>query len=313
MEGTTQVVIPDQASGERLDKVLAGLVDGCSRGRIQTLIERGLVTLDEELPRVRDKVFGGEVVELVIPDEQALADEPEPMDLDIIHEDDACIVLNKPAGLVVHPGAGNATGTLMNGLLAHNETLALLPRAGIVHRLDKGTSGLMVVAKTEQSRLVLVAQLSRHEVQREYLALVRGKVIAGGKIDEPIARDPANRIRMAVRPGGKEAVTHYTVEERFDHHTALKVNLQTGRTHQIRVHLSYLGWPLVGDRVYAGRQTSTAGLSAAMRQYLQQFERQALHARTLSFTHPVSGETVSFSCPLPEDLQLLLERLRAQS
>ncbi|MBT5032237.1 MAG: RluA family pseudouridine synthase, partial [Proteobacteria bacterium] len=218
MQGTTQVIIPEQASGERLDKVLASLVEGCSRGRIQSLIERGLVTLDEELPRVRDKVFGGEVVELVIPDEQPLADEPEPMDLDILHEDDDCIVLNKPAGLVVHPGAGNATGTLMNGLLAHNETLALLPRAGIVHRLDKGTSGLMVAAKTEQSRLVLVDQLSRHEVQREYLALVRGRVIAGGKIDQPIARDPANRIRMAVRPGGKEAVTHYTVEHRFDHH-----------------------------------------------------------------------------------------------
>ncbi|MBT5559061.1 MAG: RluA family pseudouridine synthase, partial [Proteobacteria bacterium] len=208
---TTRITIPGTASGERLDKVLASLVDTCSRGRIQALIEQGLVTLDEEIPRVREKVYGGEVVELVIPDNVALTNEPESMDLDIVHEDEDCLVLNKPVGLVVHPGAGNTTGTLMNGLLAHSKALASMPRAGIVHRLDKNTSGLMVVAKTEQSRLVLVEQLSQHKVHREYVALVRGQVIAGGTIDEPIARDPNNRVRMAVRPAGKKAVTHYTV------------------------------------------------------------------------------------------------------
>mgnify|MGYP002628355255 CR=1 FL=1 len=307
---TTRIIIPETASGERLDKVLASLVDTCSRGRIQALIEQGLVSLDEEIPRVREKVYGGEIVELVIPDNVVLSNEPEPMDLDIVHEDEDCIVINKPVGLVVHPGAGNATGTLMNGLLAYSPALASMPRAGIVHRLDKDTSGLMVVAKTEQSRLFLVEQLSEHKVHREYVALVRGQVIAGGTIDEPIARDPNNRVRMAVRPAGKKAITHYSVEERFDRHTLLNVKLETGRTHQIRVHLSHLGWPLVGDRVYAGRQTSIAGLSKAMREQLQKFDRQALHARKLAFKHPVSGRDMSMSCPLADDIQLLLERLR---
>ncbi|MDG2087535.1 MAG: RluA family pseudouridine synthase [Arenicellaceae bacterium] len=307
----TRIIIPESASGERLDKVLSGLVDTCSRGRIQTLIEQGLVTLDEELPRIREKVYGGEVVELLIPNNIVLSDEAEAMVLDIIHEDEDCLVLNKPVGLVVHPGAGNMTGTLMNGLLAHSQALASMPRAGIVHRLDKDTSGLMMVAKTEQSRLVLVGQLSQHKVHREYVALVRGRVIAGGTIDEPIARDRNNRIRMAVHPSGKKAITHYSVEERFDRHTLLNVRLETGRTHQIRVHLSHLGWPLVGDRVYAGRKTSVAGISEAMRGHLQQFGRQALHARKLAFKHPVSGSDLTFSCPLADDFQSLLKRLRA--
>lgn len=299
--------VPDEMVGQRVDKALAKLFDEYSRSTIQGWIRQGLVMLDDEAPKQKDKVYGGEEIQVVVPEIRQGEWEAQDMPLDIVHEDEAMLVVNKPAGLVVHPGAGNPDQTLLNGLLHYLPESRALARAGIVHRLDKDTSGLMVVAKTEAARLGLAAQLVDHSLHREYLALVNGRVISGGLVDEPIARDKGDRRKMAVNMMGKEAVTHYRVDDRFRNHTLLRVQLETGRTHQIRVHMTHLGFSLVGDPVY-GRRLGIAGdCDPALETQLRSFKRQALHATRIEYEHPISGEHESWQRPLPEDMQLLVD------
>jgi 23S rRNA pseudouridine1911/1915/1917 synthase len=228
----------------------------------------------------------------------------------VVHEDAALLVLAKPAGLVVHPGAGNPRATLQNALLAHDPALAMLPRAGIVHRLDKDTSGLLVVARTPEAHARLTKALARHEVEREYEAVTIGVMTAGGTVDAPIDRHPVDRLRMAVRGSGREAVTHYRVVERFRAHTHVRVRLETGRTHQIRVHLTHAGFPLVGDPLYGKRLVIPKGATPRLIETLRGFRRQALHAARLAFVHPASGERVEFATPIPADFAELLAALR---
>jgi 23S rRNA pseudouridine1911/1915/1917 synthase len=305
-----RVEIPASAAGQRVDKALAALFSDHSRVRIQQWIKDGLVLLDEEVPRQKDKVAGGEQVDVNIPQFTAGEWQAEEIPLDVIYEDEAVLVIDKPAGLVVHPGAGNDSGTLLNGLLHYDDKLREIPRAGIVHRLDKGTTGLMVVARTEAARLSLVGQLADHTVKRVYLALVCGKVIAGGTVDEPIGRDRRDRRRMTVTGGGKVAVTHYRIEERFAGHTLLRVSLETGRTHQIRVHMRHIGYPLVGDPVYGGRLALPPDCSDALADALRQMRRQVLHAVRLEFSHPLTGEQCILHAEPPVDMQQLLRQLR---
>jgi 23S rRNA pseudouridine1911/1915/1917 synthase len=260
--------------------------------------------------RPRDAVFGGEeVVVRATPaaDERVAA---ERMAIDVRYRDTHVFVINKPAGLVVHPGAGNRAHTLQNGLLALDANLARVPRAGIVHRIDKDTSGLLVVARTLEAHTALVAALQEHDVQREYLALVVGTMTGGGTVDKPIDRHRTDRLRMVVRADGRDAVSHYRLEERFTSHTLLRVSLETGRTHQIRVHMAHINHPLVGDQLYGGRRQLVAGLSTEQREALAAFKRQALHAAKLEFEHPVSGKTISVEAELPADMAALLAVLR---
>ena len=300
-------------AGLRLDQALARLLPQYSRSRIQGWIERGTVQIDGRTARARDRVLGGEHVALEgeVPADTALA--PQAMQLAIVHEDADILVIDKPAGLVVHPGAGNRDLTLQNGLLAHDPRLAHVPRAGLVHRLDKDTSGLMVVARTIEAHAALVALLAERDISREYLAVATGVMTGGGTIDEPIGRHKSVRVKMAVRQGGRAAVTHYRVVERFRSHTLARVMLETGRTHQIRVHLAHAGFPVLGDPVYGGRRRLPAGASPALLAALQAFPRQALHAARLAFVHPASGEELEFEAPLPADMQALIAILRADS
>lgn len=300
------LTIPESYLGQRVDKALAELCEGYSRSAVQAWIKQGLVEIDEEQPKQKDKVYGGEQVEISIPHTEQGDWEPQDIDLEVVFEDAEMLVVNKPAGLVVHPGAGNPDGTLLNALLFHYPENRQLARAGIVHRLDKDTSGLMVVAKTERARLALVEQLVDHSLHREYLALAIGRVISGGTVDEPIARDKNDRRKMSVNPVGKPAVTHYRVAERYRNHTLLTVLLETGRTHQIRVHMSYLGFPLTGDPVYGRRLAIAGDCHPDLETQLRSFKRQALHAAKIEYQHPVSGELQSWECSLPEDMQQLI-------
>jgi 23S rRNA pseudouridine1911/1915/1917 synthase len=284
-----------------------------SRSRLKAWIDSGEIRVDGAIARPRDKVFGGEAVALraVLPEESRAA--PQAIPLVLVHEDKHLFVIDKPAGLVVHPGAGNADGTLQNALLSLDPKLAALPRAGIVHRLDKDTSGLLVVARTLPAHTALVRMLGEREVHREYEAICRGVMTAGGTIDAPIDRHPTDRVRMSVREGGRDAVTHYRVIKRFRANTHVRVQLETGRTHQIRVHLAHAGFPIVGDRVYGGRLTLPKGASEELRQALRDFPRQALHAARLQFEHPVSGKPVECASPLPADMVGLLALLAADA
>jgi 23S rRNA pseudouridine1911/1915/1917 synthase len=292
-----KLVIPLELAGARLDRALVKLLPDESRSRLARLIEEGHVRVEGRAASASLKVRSGEAVEVALAPRPAdTAFQPEAIALAVVHEDDALLVIDKPAGLVVHPGSGNWSGTMLNALLHHAPRTGELPRAGIVHRLDKDTSGLLVVAKTEAAQLALVRQLQARTVKRTYLALVRGKLDQGGTIDAPIGRHPVQRTRMAVVPGGKPAVTHYRVRRRFAAHTLLECDLETGRTHQIRVHLASIGHPLEGDPVYAGKARGT-------------FRRQALHAWKLAFVHPTSGKAVRFESPMPADLKSLLEAL----
>ena len=302
--------IPAECAGMRLDQALSELLPQYSRSRLQQWIKGGDVEVDGRRLRPRDKVVGGEKVTLraVVESEQRW--EPQAMPLDILHEDEDILVVNKPAGLVVHPAAGNPDGTLLNALLHHAPQVAALPRAGIVHRLDKDTSGILVVAKSLEARTSLVEQLQRRQFTREYDAVVEGTMTGGGKVDAPIGRHPVDRKRMAVTPGGKPALTHYRLAERFRAHTWLKVRLETGRTHQIRVHMAHIRHPLVGDPVYRGRLRLPAGAGEALRQALREFRRQALHASRLGLAHPRTGEWMEWKVPLPGDLAALIEVLR---
>ncbi len=299
-----------ELAGLRLDQALARMFPEYSRSRLKEWLLAGSITLDGEPKRPRDAVSGGEIVSLQPQADAGVRAEPEPITLDVVFEDEDLLVVNKPAGLVVHPGAGNAAGTLMNGLLHHAAALEQVPRAGIIHRIDKQTSGLLLVAKTLQSHTVLVRRLAAREISRHYLAVCNGVLTGGGTINEPIARHPVDRKRMSVRQDGKQAVTHYTVIERFRAFTYVRIRLETGRTHQIRVHFAHRRHPLVGDPVYGGRLALPAGASEELIQMLRRFKRQALHAARLAFVHPVSGDELEFEAPPPADFQALLEVMR---
>ncbi|MDD3517086.1 MAG: 23S rRNA pseudouridine(1911/1915/1917) synthase RluD [Chromatiales bacterium] len=301
LEGT----IPAEAAGQRVDQALALLFPEHSRSRIQQWIQAGQVRVGGLRPRAKDRVLGGEtaVIDAVV--EVTQDDRPQDIPLAIVHEDGQIIVIDKPPGLVVHPAVGNREGTLVNALLHHAPELARLPRAGIVHRLDKDTSGLLVVARTLEAHTDLVRQLQARTVHREYLTLVQGVLVAGGTIEGDIGRHHQDRKRMAVVDEGKPAVTHYRVEARYRAHTLLRVQLETGRTHQIRVHMAHIRHPVVGDPVY-GRLRIPAGAGTALVEALRGFRRQALHAARLGLIHPGSGEEVWFEAPLPEDMAALI-------
>jgi 23S rRNA pseudouridine1911/1915/1917 synthase len=302
--------IPDELAGQRLDQALAKLFPQYSRSRLKTWLLKGAITVDGAALRPRDPVRGGETVSLHAEPEVSLAAAPEAISLDIVYEDEALLVIDKPAGLVVHPGAGNSRGTLMNGLLHHAPELEALPRAGIVHRIDKDTTGLLVIGKTLVAHTALVRQLAEREIARHYLAVCNGVLTGGGTINEPLGRHPVDRKRICVREDGKPAITHYTVRERFAAHTYINVKLDTGRTHQIRVHFAHRRHALVGDPVYGGRLALPKGAGEDLIAMLRRFRRQALHAASLDFAHPLSGEALSFEAPLPVDFNDLLVVLR---
>lgn len=302
------VTIPADLAGLRLDRALAILLPDYSRARLQHWIRCGRARVDARCPRPRDLVQGGERVELLTDWEPAVEWVAESRPLAILYEDTDVIVLDKPAGLVVHPGAGNPTGTLVNALLHHDPALAALPRAGLVHRLDKDTTGVMVVARSSRAHRHLVSAIAARRVRREYQAVAVGTLTAGGTVDAPIGRHPVHRTRMAVVASGKPARTHFRIERRYCGHTHLALVLASGRTHQIRVHLAHIGHPVFGDPLYGGRLRIPAGASTRLRTALQAFRRQALHATRLEFQHP-AGATMAFSAPPPADFASLLEAL----
>ena len=309
-EHDQEKTIPLELAGQRFDQALAQMFPEYSRSRLKDWVLKGWVTADGGQLRPKDAVSGGETVVLApeaSPETQA---EPEPMEIDVVFEDEGLLVINKPAGLVVHPGAGNRHGTLMNGLLHHSPALEEIPRAGIVHRLDKDTSGLMLVAKTLQSHTALVRAMAEREISRRYVAICAGVLTGGGRIDEPVGRHPVDRLKMSVRENGKPAVTHYRVLERYAAHTFIQVELETGRTHQIRVHFAYRRHPLVGDAVYGGRLAMPKNSDEALQQTLRQFRRQALHATKLKLEHPESGEPLEFDAEPPVDFLRLRAVLR---
>lgn len=306
--------VPAEWAGQRFDVVLAQHFKEHSRARVTEWLKSGHVLLNGKVVKPNKKVEAGDEVAVNVTIESAVSHEPEAMNLNIVYEDESVLVLNKAAGCVVHPGAGNREGTLLNGLLHHAPQCIDLPRAGIVHRLDKDTTGLMVVAKTLEAQTSLVRQLSERTVKRIYWALVMGDLISPGTIDAPIGRHPKERVKMAVLNfGGKESRTHYRVLKRFDALcTLVECTLETGRTHQIRVHFAHKGHPLVGDKVYNPRSQMPKG-DSEIREILKSFPRQALHAMQLSFIHPKTNELVSFEAPLPEDFRALLEEIEANA
>ena len=310
---TVELRVPLTHAGQRLDQVLADLLPDFSRSRLAGFIKEGAVTVDGAPAQPKTKLIGGEAISATLSQrEEELAFAPEDIALDIVFEDDTVLVVNKPAGLVVHPAAGNWSGTLLNGVLFHHPGAARIPRAGIVHRLDKDTSGVMVVAKTEAAQVALVKQLQARTVSRIYVALVRGFVAQEGSVDAPIGRHPHQRTKMAVLKrddvGGKPAVTHYRVIDRFNYHTLVECKLETGRTHQIRVHMRSIRAPLEGDALYGGTMT---GINPAARQIIRAFGRQALHARRLAFDHPATGKHVQFEAPVPEDMRAFIDDMAA--
>ncbi|WP_048308674.1 23S rRNA pseudouridine(1911/1915/1917) synthase RluD [Halomonas sp. PR-M31] len=305
--------IPETMVGMRLDQAAAELFPDFSRERLKSWIKQGDLVLDGAQAKPKDKVYGGERLSLQAVLEEETRWVAQAIALDIVFEDDDVLVVNKPPGLVVHPAAGNPDGTLLNAVLHHCPALAAIPRAGIVHRLDKDTSGLMVVAKTLPAQTSLVEQLQARSVSREYDAVVIGVMTAGGTVDAPIGRHPKDRKRQAVTASGKPAVTHYRVAERFRGHTHVRCKLETGRTHQIRVHMAYKRFPLIGDALYSGRFKLPAGASDTLKEILREFPRQALHARKLAFIHPRNGKSMAFRAQLPDDLLMLLDYLRTDS
>lgn len=305
-----EAMLTSSEHGMRFDQAAATLFGEFSRERLKQWIASGELTLDDRTAKPKVKVQTGQMMKLDATLEAAGEWTAQAIELDIVYEDDSVLVINKPAGLVVHPAAGNPDGTLLNALLHHYPQQAELPRAGIVHRLDKDTTGLMVVARTLQAHNSLINQLKDKTVTREYDAVVVGAMTAGGSVDAPLGRHPKDRKRQAVTDQGKPAVTHYRVAERFPSHTHVRCQLETGRTHQIRVHMAYVKHPLVGDPVYGGRFKMPAGATEALREALRTFPRQALHARRLRFDHPETGEQVSCQAELPDDMVQLLEHLR---
>jgi 23S rRNA pseudouridine1911/1915/1917 synthase len=303
--------VPEQFAGQRLDAALASMFPDYSRSRLQQWIRDGQVLLDGEVVKPRTKLAGDEMLELNI-QLQSQPDELQPQDipLDIVFEDEDIIVLNKPAGLVVHPAAGHADGTLVNALLYFDAELVRVPRAGIVHRLDKDTTGLMVVARNLRAHKHLVEELQQRTMQREYQAVVQGVITAGGAVDAPVGRHSRDRVRMCVRDDGKPATTHYRVISRFREHTHLQLKLESGRTHQIRVHMQHIRHPIIGDPVYGGRQRIPPQAENELIEQLRAFKRQALHAFRLSLVHPQSGKLLSWRSALPDDMLQLLAMLQ---
>jgi len=302
--------IPADVAGQRFDQILPGMFQGYSRAHLAGEVKSGRIRLDGREVPPRTRVRGGEEVEWNRVEAPILGDRPQSMDLDVVFEDADLLVIDKPAGLVVHPGAGNRDGTLLNALLSHDPKLAQLPRAGIVHRLDKDTSGLLVVARTLPAQTALVAMLAARDVHRRYAAIVNGVPVAGGTVDAPLDRHPTDRLRRAVREGGRPAVTHYRVREKFRAHALLQCELESGRTHQIRVHMAHAGWPLVGDPLYGRGLRLPRGATPALADALRGFKRQALHAEHLAFAHPVTGEVLAFRAEPPRDFLDLLDALR---
>jgi 23S rRNA pseudouridine1911/1915/1917 synthase len=304
--------VPYELAGMRLDQVLAELFSDYSRSKLQTWIKSGRVAVNDDIVvSPKAKLDGGEDITLDAEAEVIIEAAPEEIPLDIVFEDESLLVVNKPAGLVVHPAIGNWHGTLLNALLNHDANLETLPRAGIVHRIDKETSGLLMIAKTLQAHNSLTQQLQEREITREYLAVTRGRMTAGGTVDEPIGRHPTDRKRYTVRESGKYAVTHYRVVQRFAHHTLVQLMLETGRTHQIRVHMAHIRYPLFGDPVYGGRFQMTPNCKPELEKELRSFKRQALHAAKLGLVHPVSEEYLEWEQPLPDDMVRLINALSA--
>jgi 23S rRNA pseudouridine1911/1915/1917 synthase len=302
--------LPSEAFNTRLDQCIAQLFPEYSRSKLKEWILADCVFVDDEMVNTpRLKMKGGELIRINAEQAVQVSDQPEVIDLDVVYEDDEILVINKPAGLVVHPGAGNQSGTLLNALLAHVPDIQHIPRAGIVHRLDKETTGLMVVAKTLSAQTHLVDQLQSRSMGREYEAVVMGNLIAGGSVDENIGRHSTKRTLMAVTQSGKPAVTHYRVKKKFRAHTYLRLKLESGRTHQIRVHMAHIKHPLVGDIQYGGRARLPKHASEAFTSTLREFKRQALHAIQLTLTHPTSDERMTWKTPLPEDFKALLQSL----
>lgn len=302
--------VPLELAGKRLDQVLVEIFPDYSRNKLQTWIKAGRVTVDGKQIKARDRLEGEEVLILDAEAEELTEYLPEDLPLDIIYEDDDILIINKPAGWVVHPGAGNWTGTLQNALLFYLPEASTIPRSGIVHRIDKDTSGLLMIAKTLAAHHSLVEQLQARTIHREYLAVTIGRMTGGGTLDEPIGRHPSERKKYAVRDSGKPAVTHYRVVERFLRNTLIQVKLETGRTHQIRVHMAHLRVPLVGDPMYSGRFQMPKDCGPALEAVLRSFKRQALHAEKLGLMHPRTGEYLEWQQPMPDDMQELLAALR---
>ena len=306
---TLTIIIPERMTGDRLDVALSEMLPDYSRSKITAWIKSGDALINNKAFKPKDKVNGSQVVMLSLNKKQNNDWSAENIALNIVFEDEDIIIINKPFGLVTHPGAGNWNGTLANALLYYDPKLSKLDRAGIVHRLDKNTSGLMVIARNEKSQKYLVEQLQSHSVVREYSAIVYGHMISGGSVNDPIGRDPKDRIKQAVSSNGKDATTHYRVIDRFKSHTHVKAILETGRTHQIRVHLSHIGYPLLGDPMYGGRVRFPKKASEILKESLLGFKRQALHSKKLTLNHPSTGELMSWKAPLPDDMLELLDIL----
>lgn len=306
------IEVPLSMGQKRFDQIAATLLSEHSRSRIQQWIKDGQLRVDGQVRKPKDKLIGGETLQLDAVLEADLRWEAEPVELNVIYDDDDLIIIDKPAGLVVHPGAGTPGGTVLNGLLYRYPELAQVPRAGIVHRLDKDTTGLMVVARNLTAHTALVKQLQKRTMGREYEAVASGVMTGGGTVDEAIGRHPTQRVKMAVSHTGKPAVTHYRVLERFRNHTLVRCKLESGRTHQIRVHLAHIGYPLVGDPLYAGRNRLPKGVHPQVAEALRHFNRQALHAARLELQHPQTGEVMAWESELPDDLIDLLALLEAE-
>lgn len=303
-------IIPAELAGKRLDQAIAILFPDYSRTKLQEWIKGEHVTVNGQFVQPRQHVLGGEIIDISAQIPVETHWNPNDISLNIIYEDESLLVINKPAGLVVHPAAGHYQNTLANAILHYLPNSVELPRAGIVHRLDKETSGLLVIAKTLVAQNYLVKQLQKHKIEREYEAIVIGVMTGGGTVDAPIGRHPTHRQRMSVNEQGKHAISHYRVIERFKGHTYIRVLLETGRTHQIRVHMAEINYPILGDSIYGARAIIPKGASALLIEKIRNFKRQALHAKRLSLIHPITNELMQWSAPLPDDMQDLLNTLR---
>ncbi len=304
-----QFQIDKLQSGARLDQALQKLLPDYSRSKIQQWIQQGFVCLNQQNCKPKQKVYPGDLIDLDVPQQPAIVDKPQPVAFEILHQDDDIYIINKPANLVVHPAAGHDDGTLVNGLLERDPRLEQLPRAGIVHRLDKDTTGVMVVARNLSAHNWLVEQIQSRLVKREYIAITQGVVTAGRTIETCMARHPQNRKKMSVQETGKIAITHFQVAKKFRHHSLINVQLESGRTHQIRVHMAHIRHPLLGDSLYGGRLKLPPRINDQLAAQIQGFKRQALHARRLSLEHPRSHQMVSFEAPIPDDLTQMLDAL----